>query len=106
MFAVLHCWIAVGRVRNDSGTDFSYKRIGFQKHSRLPPQLSALLRAFLTRYEMRMRGDSHAGCDAARASVVGRYVLCDRFSANKHSNVAQDSDGLRGGQVLVADPNT
>jgi hypothetical protein len=60
MFAV-RCCIAVGRVRNDSGTEFSYKRIGFEKHSRLPPQLPALLRAFLTRYEMRMRGDSHAG---------------------------------------------
>jgi len=61
MFAVLHCCVAVGRVRNDSGTEFSYKRIRLEKHSRLPPQLHALLRAFRTRDEMRMRGDSHAG---------------------------------------------
>jgi hypothetical protein len=79
MFAVLHCCIAVGRVRNDSGTEFSYKRISFKKRSRLPPQLSALLRAFGTRYEMRMRDDSHGGCDAARASLVGRYAAVRSF---------------------------
>jgi hypothetical protein len=81
MFAVLHCCIAVGRVRNDSGTEFSYKRISFEKRISLPPLPSAVLRAFGTRHEMRMRGDSHAGCDAARESVVGRYAAVQSFSS-------------------------
>jgi hypothetical protein len=60
MVAVLRCCVARGRVRNDSRPEFFCKS---QNRIRLPRQLSALLRAFGARYEMRMYANSDRGED-------------------------------------------